>query len=409
MASRSRSLAFVAALVLIFFLVRDRVNRSVFDWRTCPGSQALPTAGLKVLVTGAAGFIGSHTARACDALGMDVVAVDDLSGGFYENIPTSKRVTFIKGDVKDPVFLEQLFKEHGPFEYVYHLAAYAAEGLSHFIPSYNYRNNLVGSVEVLSQAVKHGTKVFVFTSSIAVYGTVQDTMREDVIPQPEDPYGISKYSMELHLKTAHALHGIDYVIFRPHNVYGPNQNIADKYRNVVGIFMNQILNDQPMSIFGDGEQTRSFSYVDDVAPIIAKSPLYPHARNQIFNVGADRPYSLNDLATAVAKAMGAERKVVHLEQRHEVVHAKTANDKVRCYFQLPTPTPLDVGLKATAQWVKTIGKAYQPVEFKNVEVMNHMPPSWKRPSLGEAAFIEHTSADNPRVVEVEKERGRSRS
>src|SRR5262245_13637597 len=244
----------------------------------------------RVLVTGAAGFIGSHVADHCLALGMDVVATDDLSGGFIENVPAD--AAWVQGDLRSREFVAGLWKTHGPFDFVYHLGAYAAEGLSHFIRAYNYSTNLVASMHLLNEAINARAKCFVCTSSIAVYGKNQVPMTEELVPQPEDPYGISKYAVELDLKAAHEMFGIDFVIFRPHNVYGERQNIADRYRNVIGIFMNQLLQGQPMTVFGDGLQTRAFSHVDDVAPLIAKCPLVPAARNQVFNVGADTPYTV---------------------------------------------------------------------------------------------------------------------
>src|SRR5437867_11048966 len=135
---------------------------------------------------------------------------------------------------------------------------------------------------LINASVNHGVKCFVFTSSIAVYGRNQLPMTEDMVPQPEDPYGISKYAVELDLRAAHEMFGLDYVVFRPHNVYGERQNTADRYRNVVGIFMNQVLHGQPMTVFGEGTQTRAFSHVDDVAPLIARAPLVPAAINQVF-------------------------------------------------------------------------------------------------------------------------------
>ena len=173
---------------------------------------------------------------------MKVVATDDLSGGFHENVPA--KADWVQGDLRDPHFVASLW-DHGPFEYVYHLGAYAAEGLSHFIRRYNYQTNLLASINLLNEAVNRGVKCFVFTSSIAVYGRNQLPMTEDLAPQPEDPYGISKYAFELDLKAAHELFGLNFIIFRPHNVYGERQNIADRYRNVVGIFMNQVLEGSP--------------------------------------------------------------------------------------------------------------------------------------------------------------------
>lgn len=326
------------------------------------------------LVTGAAGFIGSHVADQCLALGMNVVAVDDLSGGFRENVPAGAK--WIQGDLRDPAFAASLW-EVAQFDYVYHLAAYAAEGLSHFIRRFNYDNNLLASINLINLSVKHNVKCFVFTSSIAVYGRNQVPMTEDLVPQPEDPYGISKYAVELDLRCAHEMFGLDYVVFRPHNVYGERQNIGDKYRNVIGIFMNQVIQGCPMTIFGDGSQTRAFSYIDDVAPLIAKGPMVPAARNQVFNVGADTPYSVRDLAETVAKAFGTSSVVQHLAPRNEVVDAFSDHSKVRKVFQPPAPTNLETGIARMAAWVKQKGPAV-PVDFAAIELHKNLPPSWVR-------------------------------
>lgn len=328
----------------------------------------------KVLVTGAAGFIGSHVADGCLALGMEVVATDDLSGGFRENVPAAAE--WVEGDLKDPAFVASLWETHGPFEYVYHLGAYAAEGLSHFIRRYNYETNLTASINLINESVNHGVKCFVFASSIAVYGRNQVPMTEDLAPQPEDPYGISKYAVELDLKAAHEMFGLDYVVFRPHNVYGERQNIADKYRNVIGIFMNQLLQDQPMSVFGDGMQTRAFSYIDDVAPLIARAPLVPGAINEVFNVGADTPYTIIEMATEIAEAFGKPREMRHLDARNEVVHAFSDHSKITGVFDPPPPTDLKTGIQRMTAWVQAQGPA-QPVVFSNIEIAKNLPPSWR--------------------------------
>ena len=264
----------------------------------------------------------------------------------------------------------------GPFHYVYHLAAYAAEGLSHFIRRYNYETNLLASINLINQAVNHGVDCFVFTSSIAVYGRNQTPMTEDLAPMPEDPYGISKLAVELDLKAAHELFGLDHVIFRPHNVYGERQNIADRYRNVIGIFMNQVLQGRPMTIFGDGLQTRAFSHVADVAPCIAESPLVPAARNEIFNVGADTPFTVLDLAREVADAFGVPCHVEHLAPRNEVVHAFADHAKAERVFRPPPPLDLKTGIRRMADWVKSRGPA-SPVTFGDIEVHKNLPPSWR--------------------------------
>ena len=344
-------------------------------------------SGVRVLVTGAAGFIGSHVARACAAdLGMTVVGVDDMSGGFEYNLFEHARYSFVKGDLRDAAFVARLWAEHGPFSHVYHLAAYAAEGLSHFIRGFNYENNLVASMHVLNAALNGGTRTFIFTSSIAVYGAGQTPLSEATVPQPEDPYGVSKYAVELDLRAAHEMFGIDFVIFRPHNVYGPGQNIADKYRNVIGIFMRQLFAGEPLTIFGDGLQTRAFSYIDDVAPYIARSPLIPGALNQVFNVGTDRAYTLNELASSVSAALGASgAEIRHLPARKEVLHAVASHTKLECVFGRADPVPLSAGLSRMAAWAIERNRtgAFRPVVFEDIEVSKNMPPSWvaARPAL----------------------------
>src|SRR4029077_18439725 len=253
------------------------------------GSQKMPVS----LVTGGTGFMGSHVAEHLIRNGHDVVVFDDLSGGFADNVP--KGAVFVKGSILDHELIDRIFEQYS-FNYVYHLAAYAAEGLSHFIKRFNYNNNLIGSVNLVNACVNHAIKRFVFTSSIAVYGAGQTPMTEAMHPLPEDSYGVAKLAVENELYATHHMFGLDYTIFRPHNVYGERQNIGDRYRNVVGIFMNQLLRGEPMSIFGDGNQMRAFPNISDVAPNIAISIDQPGARNQIFNIGADEPYAVNDLA-----------------------------------------------------------------------------------------------------------------
>ena len=324
------------------------------------------------LVTGAAGFIGAHVARHCAELGYRVVGLDDLSGGFRENVPES--VDFVQGSVTDPALLARLFAEQR-FDYVFHLAAYAAEGLSHFIRRFNYQTNLVGSVNLINEAVKYEVECFVFASSIAVYGAGQTPMTEELVPAPEDPYGISKYAIELDLKAAHELFGLRYIVFRPHNVYGELQNISDRYRNVIGIFMNQVMHGQPMTVFGDGSQTRAFSHVDDVAPIMARAPSVEAAHNQVFNVGADRAYTVLELAQQVARAFGRPPEIVHLPARLEVVHAFSGHDKVKTVFGRRTQVSLEEGIGRMAEWARRRGPR-PPVTFQNIEIRKSLPSAW---------------------------------
>lgn len=334
-----------------------------------------------ILVTGGAGFVGAHVTEELVKRGHNVLVLDDLSGGFVDNVVSGAE--FVQGSINDVALIDRLFGEK-QFEYVFHLAAYAAEGLSHFIKRFNYNNNLIGSVNLINAAVNTNVKCFVFTSSIAVYGASPELpMTEETRPYPEDSYGIAKLAVEQELKVSHEMFGLDYIIFRPHNVYGEKQNIGDKYRNVVGIFMNQILQDRPMTVFGDGEQTRAFSYVGDIAPLMADSIDTPAAYNQIFNIGADQPYSINQLAQAVAQAMGVAPNIQHVPARNEVVHAYSSHEKVLRIFEERALTTLEEGLAHMAAWVHQHG-ARQSQEFEGIEVMKNFPKAWLPSKNGSA-------------------------
>lgn len=327
------------------------------------------------LVTGGAGFIGSHVVDELVEMGHQVVVLDDLSGGFEENV--NPDALFAKGDICDFTLVNQLFDQY-QFDYVFHLAAYAAEGLSHFIKRFNYVNNLIGSVNLINAAVNAGTvKCFVFTSSIAVYGGNQLPMSEDLIPSPEDSYGIAKYAVEQELKASHEIFGLPYIIFRPHNVYGERQNIGDRYRNVIGIFMNQAMRGEPFTIFGNGEQQRAFSYISDVAPIIAHSINNPDAHGEVFNVGADVPYTINHLAEVVTKAMNAPLQTKNLTARNEVVDAYSSHQKIQEYFgDFIYNIPLEDGVAEMAAWALHYGSR-EPSVFPAIEVHKNMPSAWR--------------------------------
>jgi UDP-glucose 4-epimerase len=324
------------------------------------------------LVTGGAGFIGSHVADHLLRHGHKVIVLDDLSGGFEDNVPSG--ATFVEGSILDTELVDRLFSRYN-FTSVYHLAAYAAEGLSHFIKRFNYNNNLIGSVNLINASVNYGVRCFVFTSSIAVYGAGQSPMSEDMIPQPEDSYGIAKLAVERELQVTHEMFGLDYVIFRPHNVYGERQNIGDRYRNVVGIFMNQLMKGEPMTIFGDGEQQRAFTHISDVAPVIAESVNIPAAHNQVFNVGADVPHTVNHLAQIVADAMNKECNVVHLEPRNEVKIAFSDHSRAETVFGARRKEPLQDGIQTMAAWVKDHGSRESSI-FEDIEIPKNLPPSW---------------------------------
>lgn len=330
--------------------------------------------GSKILVTGGAGFMGSHLTEELVKRGNLVTVLDDLSGGFRENV--DPRARLIEGTITDENLVKAVFSE-GQFNYVFHLAAYAAEGLSHFIKKFNYENNLIGSVNLINASINHGVKCFIFASSIAVYGRNQLPMTEEMTPLPEDPYGIAKLAVEQELRVSHEMFGLDYVIFRPHNVYGERQNIGDRYRNVVGIFMNQIMQGQPMTIFGDGQQSRAFSYIEDVVPVMADAPSSPAALNQVFNVGADTPYTVNELAKKVAEAMGVSPSVQYLEARNEVKHAFPSHRRLCDVFGYSAKFSLDSGLERMARWARSVGMKRSRC-FDSVEIMKNMPRSWQQ-------------------------------
>ncbi|SMD36499.1 UDP-glucose 4-epimerase [Reichenbachiella faecimaris] len=325
------------------------------------------------LVTGGAGFIGSHIVDQLLTIGHKVIVFDDLSGGRLENVSTDAK--FVKGSILDHDLLSELFETH-EIDYVYHLAAYAAEGLSHFIKRFNYQNNLTGSVNLINESVKHNIKCFVFTSSIAVYGNQTPPMSESMVPQPEDSYGIAKYAVELELKASKEMFGLDYVIWRPHNVYGERQHISDPYRNVIGIFMNQLLHGESLSIFGDGSQTRAFSYVGEIVPLIAESAMNQEVYGETFNIGSETEISVKALAKQVMKAMKLASHINYLEARNEVKHAYANHDKVKRYFGGLQETSLELGLQKMADWAKK--SSHQPSKkFESLELTKNLPPFWK--------------------------------
>ena len=324
------------------------------------------------LVTGGAGFIGAHVTNQLIESGHQVVVLDDLSGGFKENV--NSKAIFIEGSILDHKLLEDLFNKY-KFDYVYHLAAYAAEGLSHFIKRFNYNNNLIGSVNLINESVKHKIKCFVFTSSIAVYGSIKPPMSEDMLPEPEDSYGIAKLAVEQELKATHHMFGLNYIVFRPHNVYGEFQNLGDRYRNVVGIFMNQLMQNKPLTIFGDGLQTRAFSYIGDVAPYIANAVIIPEAYNQVFNIGADKDYTVNELSQSIMNAIEIKGELRYVEARNEAAHAYASHQKAKKIFKIDTFTSLSDGLLKMAKWAKITG-IKKSKKFEGIEITEKLPPLW---------------------------------
>jgi len=325
-----------------------------------------------ILVTGGAGFIGSHLVDSLISMGKKVTVLDDLSGGFRGNV--NPKATFIKGSILNNKLVTAIFEKRR-ISFVFHLAAYAAEGLSHFIKRYNYKNNLIGSVNLINASIKYNIQCFVFTSSIAIYGRNLCPMSEDMTPLPIDSYGIAKFAVEQELNISHDLFGLNYIIFRPHNVFGERQNIGDKYRNVIGIFMNQIMCGKSLTIFGDGTQTRAFTYIKDVAPVIARSIYVSKAYNQIFNVGADEPISVNKLAEEVSKAMGVSSNLRYVKERDEVKDAYCSHKKINETLKFKPKYSLPEGLRIMAEWAKKYGSR-KSKSFKNIEIRKNLPNVW---------------------------------
>jgi UDP-glucose 4-epimerase len=305
---------------------------------------------MKILITGVAGLLGSRLADYIvkNYHGVEVVGIDDLSGGYFENI--NPKVEFWKMNLVN-CNLDKCFSEH-KFDYVYHFAAYAAEGLSPFIRSFNYQNNLVATSRIVNECIKHNIKRLVFTSTLAVYGHGDGGIfDESQTPKPIDPYGVAKYGCEMDIQIAGEQHGLDWCIIRPHNVYGRNQNIWDKYRNVLGIWMFQHLNGLPMSIFGDGSQTRAFSYIDDSLEPLWKSAILPEASKQIINLGGIEPYNIRESNDILRNVIGGG-DVIQLEGRHEVKHSIPTWEKSVDILGFEHKTNLYDGLTNMWSWAQ---------------------------------------------------------
>lgn len=305
---------------------------------------------MKILITGIAGLLGSRLADHLLLTQPDItiIGIDDLSGGYKENI--HPRVKFHQMDLKDSK-LQEIFNIEKP-DYVFHFAAYAAEGLSPFIRTYNYQNNLVTTANVINECIRHNVKRLVFTSTLAVYGHgYGGIFNEDQIPKPIDPYGVAKYGCEMDIQIAGEQHGLDWCIIRPHNVYGIKQNIWDKYRNVLGIWMFQHINGLPTTIFGDGKQTRAFSYIDDSIEPLWKAAIKPEASKQIINLGGIEEYSILEANTILRKIMGCDN-VEFLEQRHEVKHSIPTWKKSVDILDFQHKTSLQEGLTEMWKWAQ---------------------------------------------------------
>lgn len=330
---------------------------------------------MKILITGVAGLLGS---RLSDWIienipNCEIVGIDDLSGGYLENV--NKRINFYLMDIKDSK-LRSVFEDEKP-DYVFHFAAYAAEGLSPFIRQYNYQNNLVATANIINECIRNNVKRLIFTSTLAVYGHGYGGLfDENQIPNPIDPYGVAKYGCEMDIRIAGEQHNLDWCIIRPHNVYGIKQNIWDKYRNVLGIWMYQYINGEPMTIFGDGTQKRAFSYIDDILEPLWKSAIEPKASKEIINLGGIEEWSINDASSVILGILkGSE--VIHKESRHEVLHSIPTYQKSIEILGFSHKTSLKEGLKNMWEWVQTQPNRNR-FEWSDYELDNGIYSFWKK-------------------------------
>ena len=338
--------------------------------------------GKNILITGVAGLLGSRLADWIikNKPEYNIIGVDDLSGGYKENV--HPKVNFWQMDlVNHPI--ENIFESH-KIDYVYHFAAYAAEGLSPFIRGYNYDNNLKATARIVNECIKHDVKRLVFTSTLAVYGYGEGGIFDENQQQaPIDPYGVAKYACEMDIQIANEQHGLDYCIIRPHNVYGVKQNIWDKYRNVLGIWMYQYLKATPITIFGDGKQTRAFSFIDDSLEPLWNASQLPEASKQIINLGGVKEYSITEAAETLVDVLQEEEgiddfkiPIQYLEGRHEVKHAIPTWQKSIDILGFKHKTDLKEGLRQMWDWVK-----HQPMKeqfkWENYELDKGIYSFWK--------------------------------
>ena len=303
---------------------------------------------MNIVITGVAGLLGSRFADwIIENTSNSVIGIDNLSGGYIENVNPS--AAFYKRDlVTDDI--NDIF-EKKQVDLVYHFAAYAAEGLSPFIRKYNYSNNLVATANVINSCINYRVKRLIFTSSMAVYGHGKPPFDEGDLLKPIDPYGIAKMACEKDIQVAGEQHGLDWSIIRPHNVYGIKQNIWDRYRNVLGIWMYQYLNGEPMTIFGNGEQTRAFTFIDDVLEPMWKVGIQDNCSKEIINLGGTKYYTINESNETMRKVFkGGD--YVRKEPRHEVKDAHPTWKKSVELLNYEDKTTLYDGLSKMWEWVK---------------------------------------------------------
>lgn len=329
----------------------------------------------KVLITGIAGLLGTNYSRHLIANGYDVVGIDNLSGGYQEFVP--KDAKFYKCDLSSTPIVDNIFEIEKP-DFVYHFAAYAAEGLSPFVRTYNYTNNVICSSNIINACINHNTKKLIYTSSMAVYGKGNPPYDEEQLPKPEDPYGIAKYAVEQDLVHAHRLFGLNYTIIRPHNVVGVYQNIWDRYRNVIGIWVRKAIANEPITIYGDGTQRRAFSDVKFCMDPFEKIMHNPRTNGEIYNIGADQDYSINEVADIfqkVAKQFGLKTSVMYHEERDEVKVAHCLHTKAKLHLGFDDKTNLEETIYELFEWA--LEQPQRSVKNLEYEIQKNIYSYWR--------------------------------
>jgi UDP-glucose 4-epimerase len=330
---------------------------------------------MTILITGVAGLIGSNFADWIIKHHPEhrVIGIDDLSGGYIENV--NDKVIFHEFDLIDGKKLQQVFDSEKP-NLVYHMAAYAAEGLSPFMRTFNYKNNLLSTAHVINNCINYNINRLVFTSTMAVYGHGTPPFAEVDLPNPIDPYGVAKYACEMDIKIAGDQHGLDWCVIRPHNVYGRKQNIWDKYRNVLGIWMYQHMRNQPMTVFGDGKQQRAFSYIDDTLEPLYKAGVQENCSKQIINLGGMTHYSINEANQILREVIGTGEKV-HKEKRHEVKDAHPTWEKSVELLSYEDSYSLYDGLVEMWEWAQKQQEKHQKF-WDKYEIEKGIYEFWKK-------------------------------
>ena len=303
---------------------------------------------------------------------VSVIGIDNYCTGFKKNV--DERVKMYELDLKNHEALENVFREND-IDYIVHMAAFAAEALSAFVRRHTYMTNVIASTNLINCAIKYSIKRFLFTSSIASYGDLTPPFRENMTPRPADIYGLSKYVTSEDLRIAHEHHGLEYVVIMPFNVYGPKQALNSPYRNVLGIFMNKLLDGQPLTIYGNGSQRRAFSFIDDLLPPLWRALTDPKCANQKFNLGSERSYSVQELAETFIRIAG-RGEIQYLEARHEVDVAYSDVSKAKRDLGYEDKTDLETGIARMWLWAQS--QPRRPFEtFKNIEITKGLYSFWK--------------------------------